>query len=157
MSIDIELDELSLGIIRALQLEPRTSNKDIAERLSASEATVASRIRSLEERNVLRVMMQRDFEAMGYDLMALIDIHLSNRAAEDVAQELSAIEEAAAVSVMMSNPDIIVHLSIRDRLHLQDVIEQKIAAIPGIASYEVTLALEVVKLDAFYGALDAPA
>lgn len=157
MSVDTDLDDLSTGIIRALQLDPRTSNKDIAERLKVSEATVASRIRSLEERNVLRVMMQRDFEAMGYDLMALIDIHLSNRAAEDVAQELAQIEEAAAVSVLMSNPDIIVHLSVRDRLHLQDVIEQKIAPIAGIAGYEITTALEVVKLDALYGALDAPA
>jgi DNA-binding Lrp family transcriptional regulator len=157
MSVDTDLDDLSTGIIRALQQDPRTSNKDIAERLKVSEATVASRIRSLEERNVLRVMMQRDFEAMGYDLMALIDIHLSNRAAEDVAQELALIEEAAAVSVLMSNPDIIVHLSVRDRLHLQDVIEQKIAPIAGIAGYEIATALEVVKLEAIYGALDAPA
>lgn len=155
MAVDTEVDELSRGIIRALQLDPRTGNKEIAERLDATEAKVASRIRNLAERNVLRVMMQRDFEAMGYDVMALIDIHLAGRDPEQVADDLAAIEEVAAVSLFMSNPDIIIHVSVRDRLHLQDVIEQKIAPIKGIAGYEIATALEVVKLESSYGALDA--
>lgn len=149
------IDELNLGIIRALQLSPRTTNKDLAERLGVAEATIASRIRGMEEQRILRIMMQRDMNAMGRGLIALVDIRVERRNPEAVAIHLAEIEEAISVSVMMSNPDIIVSLGVRDGHHLQEVIDRKIAKIPGIVTYEITAALDVLKFDARYGALDA--
>ncbi len=155
MAAEDGLDDLGLGVIKALQLDPRSTTKELAERFGVAEATIASRIRSMEEQKILRIMMQRDLQAMGYALMALIDIQVQRRRPEDVAAELACIEEATSVSVMMSSPEIIMNVSARDGLHLQQIIEHKIARIAGIATYEITTALEVLKFDARYGALDA--
>lgn len=149
------LDNLNQGIIRALQTEPRTTNKELGERLGVSEATVAARIRSLEDQHVLRVMMQRDFRAMGYEVMAFVDINVAGRSPGDVAADLAHIEEAMSVSVTLSNPDVILQLSARDALHLQELIETEVAQVAGIARYDITTLLEVMKLDSRYGALES--
>lgn len=149
----MNLDELGHAIVTLLQANARTTNKEIADRLGISEATVGTRIRDMEARNILRVMIQRDVRALGFDLLVLMDIHVSQRAPEDVAQELARIEEAASVSITMSDPDIILQLNVRDRKHLLRTIEDKVAIIDGISHWTADLALEVVKLDARYGTL----
>ena len=150
-----ETDDLNLGIIRNLQIDPRSSNKDLADCLDAAEATIASRIRSMEEEKILRVMMQRDLQTLGWQLMALVDIRVDQRRPEDVAAELADVEEAVSVSVTMSNPEIVMVVGARDGVHLLEIIELKLARVVGIASYEIMTALEVLKFDARYGALDA--
>jgi Lrp/AsnC family transcriptional regulator, leucine-responsive regulatory protein len=151
----MKIDELGLGIIELLHANARATNKDIADTLAVSEATVATRIRDMESRNILRIIMQRDLRALGYDLLVLVDIHVSQRSAEEVAAELAQIEEAASVVVLLSDPDIILQLNVRDRKHLLATIEQKVAPIRGISHWTADIALEIVKLDSRYGTLDA--
>jgi Lrp/AsnC family transcriptional regulator, leucine-responsive regulatory protein len=151
----MKIDELGLGIIELLHANARATNKDIADTLAVSEATVAARIRDMESRNIMRIIMQRDLRALGYDLLVLVDIHVSQRSAEEVAAELAQIEEAASVVVLLSDPDIILQLNVRDRKHLLATIEQKVAPIRGISHWTADIALEIVKLDSRYGTLDA--
>ena len=87
--------------------------------------------------------------------MALVDIRVDQRRPEDVAAELADVEEAVSVSVTMSNPEIVMVVGARDGVHLLEIIELKLARVVGIASYEIMTALEVLKFDARYGALDA--
>jgi Lrp/AsnC family transcriptional regulator, leucine-responsive regulatory protein len=151
----MKIDELGLGIIELLHANARATNKDIADTLAVSEATVAARIRDMESRNIMRIIMQRDLRALGYDLLVLVDIHVSQRSAEEVAAELAQIEEAASVVVLLSDPDIVLQLNVRDRKHLLATIEQKVAPIRGISHWTADIALEIVKLDSRYGTLDA--
>lgn len=58
---------------------------------------------------------------------------------------------------MMSDPELVVQLSARDHAHLLEIIETKVAKVAGIRSFSMLAALEVVKLEAGYGTLDAPA
>jgi DNA-binding Lrp family transcriptional regulator len=53
-------DKIDLQIIETLRVDGRTPNKSIAKRLNVSETTIASRIRAMTERNVMRVTLQRD-------------------------------------------------------------------------------------------------
>lgn len=149
----MKVDELGLQIVELLHANARSTNKEIADTLAVSEATVAARIRDMESRNILRIVMQRDLRALGYDLLVLVDIHVSQRAPEEVANELAEIEEAASVSVLLSDPDIILQLNVRDRKHLLQTIEQKVAPIRGISHWTTDIALEIVKLDSRYGNL----
>ncbi|MEY2927235.1 MAG: hypothetical protein RL367_1712 [Pseudomonadota bacterium] len=151
----MKIDELGLGIVELLHANARATNKDIADTLTVSEATVATRIRDMENRNILRIIMQRDLRALGYDLLVLVDIHVSQRAPEEVAADLARIEEAASVVVLLSDPDIILQLNVRDRKHLLTTMEQKVAPIRGISHWTADIALEIVKLDSRYGSLDA--
>lgn len=147
------LDQLNSDIIAHLQANPRTTNKELADRLGIAESTVAQRIRSLEERNILRIIMQRDFKAMGYPLLSFVDIEVSQRSVDAVAADLAKIEQVASVTVAMSNPDIILAVYARDADHLLEIITREIGAVAGIASFESTMALEVIKLVSHLGVL----
>ena len=152
-----EIDELNRSIIQQLQSDPRTPNKEMADRLGVAEATVANRIRSLEERRILRVMLQRDMHSLGYGLLVLVDINVMRRPVDDVAADLMKIEETASVCIMMSSPDIVFQLNARDQKHLLEIIETKLAKVKGIGSFNVLTALEVVKLASGFGSWDAVA
>lgn len=152
MSSEI-LDDLNRAIIAALQDNPTRTNKDIGETLGVSEPTVANRIRALEDGNVLRVMMQRDMRALGFSVLALVDINVEGRAPEDVAADLAKLDACTSVSVAMSNPDIFANINAVDGRALQRIVDEQIAKIDGIASYEINMALEIVKLDPRYGKL----
>lgn len=151
----VRIDALNQGIIEILQGDPTTTNKEIGDRLGVSEVTIASRIRGLEDNKVLRVMMQRDIRSLGYYVLALIDINVEARHPEEVAKDLALIEECSSVSLALSSPDIIIHVHARDSADLQAIVDKKIALIEGIASYEIMMSLDVVKMDKRYGALDA--
>lgn len=149
------VDELDIAIAEILSESAQITNKEIADKVGSTEVTIANRIRDMEERNILRVVMQRDLRALGFDLVVLLDIYVTQRSPEIVADELAKIEEAASVSVLLSDPDIFVQLNVRDRKHLLDTIETKIAPIKGISHWTANIALEVVKLDLRYGTLGA--
>ncbi|OWQ94224.1 Lrp/AsnC family transcriptional regulator [Sphingopyxis lindanitolerans] len=152
MSSDI-LDDLNRAIIAALQENPSRTNKDIGETLGVSEPTVANRIRALEDANILRVMMQRDMHALGYSVFALVDLNVEGRTPENVAEDLAKLDACTSVSVAMSSPDIFANINAPDGAALQRIVDEQIAKIEGIASYEVNTALEIVKLDPRFGKL----
>jgi DNA-binding Lrp family transcriptional regulator len=155
VSEDYEVDALGREIIALLQKDARTTNKEIADRLGVSEVTVAARIRNLEGANVLRIKMQRNVRSLGLKVTALIYVDVEGRRPEDVADELAAIDGCTSAALTLSSPDIILVVHAQSNRDLQRIIDEQIAAIEGIASYDVSLALDVVKLDMRYGAIDA--
>lgn len=142
-------------IIRMLQDRPSTSNKDIGDRLNVSEVTIATRIRAMEEDNILRVILQRDLRSYGYNSSALLGIFVHGRAVEDVAKDLSSIDECISVSIALTSPDIFVQLAAVNDKSIQHIVEQRIAIIDGVKHCEITIALDIIKLDNIYGGLGA--
>lgn len=151
----MEFDELNQKIVALLQDDPSISNKELGDRIGVSEVTIAARIRGMEEANILRVMMQRDFRSLGYNLSALIDINVSGRHPDAVAHDVAGISACTSVSLALGSPDIVAHVLACDPGHLQAIIDAELAPIEGIASYEVNLSLDIIKMDQRYGALDA--
>lgn len=150
---DMKIDDLDFAIIELLQADPRMTNRKIADECGAAEATVANRIKDLERRNVLRIIMRRDVYSLGFDLLILMDISVQNRSVEEVATNLEAIEEAASVSLLLSDPEIVLQLNVRDRQHLLEVIDNKVAPIAGISHWTLDTTLEILKLDTRYATL----
>lgn len=138
-----------------LQDRPSTSNKDIGDRLNVSEVTIATRIRAMEEDNILRVILQRDLRSYGYNSSALLGIFVHGRAVEDVAKDLSSIDECISVSIALTSPDIFVQLAAVNDKSIQHIVEQRIAIIDGVKHCEITIALDIIKLDNIYGGLGA--
>src|SRR5262249_4748614 len=84
-------DEIDLCIIDALRKDGRTPNKSIAKVLNVSETTVASRIRSLTERNVMQVALQRDIYSLGYQFQGFLDVYVTGRNVDLVAADIMPI------------------------------------------------------------------
>jgi Lrp/AsnC family transcriptional regulator for asnA, asnC and gidA len=149
----VGIDDLDEGIIALLRREPRASNRDMADALRVSEVTVGNRIRSLGERNLMKVVAQEDIWALGYELLVLVDVFVAGRPAEDVALDLAALEQTGSVSVTMTSPELIVQVFARDRIDLLRVLETEIGPIRGISGAECLIVLDALKFRSDFGEL----
>ncbi len=149
-------DEIDLQIIDTLRVDGRTSNKSISKRLGISETTVASRIRAMTERNIMRVTLQRDIHSLGYQFQGFLDLYVFGRSVDDVASEVALIEGVLVVALYLGSPDIVVTIGARDREDLVRIVNQKIASIPGIQRVDSYIALEIGKYESVYAALGEP-
>lgn len=140
------LDDLDRKIIERFQKDPRVSNKSLALEFGVAETTIASRIRALQENGVMRVVALRDFHALGYDLLAHIDVFVEGRAALEVAEELAELEEVAMVATCAGSPQIIIQINAKSRQELVKVIADRLAGIRGIRAIESSITLDIIKL-----------
>ena len=120
-------DKIDLQIIETLRLDGRTPNKSIAKRLNVSETTIASRIRAMTERNVMRVTLQRDIYSLGYEFQGFLDLYVTGRNVDEVAQDVCNVEGVLAVAIYLGSPDILVSFGACGREDLSRIIDQEVA------------------------------
>jgi len=144
---DYELDDVDRHIIAALQADGRATNQKIARTLKISPATVGARIRRLENVNAMRVVAVTDFAALGYQVLLAVGIEVQGRAAEEVAQELAALEEVFAVHLVTGARDIEILVALHDLDELKVFLLQDVAKIRGIRALSAGIAADVIKYD----------
>jgi Lrp/AsnC family transcriptional regulator, leucine-responsive regulatory protein len=144
---DYELDEVDRQIIAALQADGRATNQRIARSLKISPATVGARIRRLENVNAMRVVAVTDFAALGYQVLLAVGIEVQGRAAEEVAEELAALEEVFAVHLVTGARDIEILVALHDLEELKVFLLQDVAKIRGIRALSAGIAADVIKYD----------
>jgi DNA-binding Lrp family transcriptional regulator len=115
-------DALDLQIIEALRADPLTTNKAMAQSFGVAEPTIAARIRSMAERGVMRVTVQRDLTALGFPVFAFLDVYSDGRPAADIASDLVEIEEATSVVTSLGGPEILVNLYAKTQTDLQSLM-----------------------------------
>jgi Lrp/AsnC family transcriptional regulator for asnA, asnC and gidA len=142
-----ELDDIDRHIIAALKADGRATNQRIARSLKISPATVGARIRRLENVNAMRVVAVTDFAALGYQVLLAVGIEVQGRPAEEVAQELAALEEVFAVHVVTGARDIEILVALHDLKELETFLLQDVAKIRGIGSLSAGIAADVIKYD----------
>jgi len=141
----IELDDIDQGIIELLRQDGRMPSRAIARELDITEATVRSRVRRLEESNTMRVVAVTDIEAAGYGMLLAIGVQVENRSPEDVAQEMAAIPEVFSVNVVVGAQDVEILVVAQDQLALDELINERLATMPGVRRLTPALALDVLK------------
>jgi DNA-binding Lrp family transcriptional regulator len=125
----------------------------LARRLNISETTVASRIRSLIERNVMRVTVQRDIYSLGYQFQGFADLYVFGRNVDDVAEDVGQIDGVLSVSLYLGSPDIFVAFGARDREDLMRIVDEEIGKLPGVQKVDSYVALDIQKYQSGYAAL----
>jgi len=146
-------DEIDLRIIDALRQDGRTPNKSIAKQLNVSETTVASRIRSLTERDVMQVTLQRDIYSLGYQFQGFLDVYVVGRDVDLVAADIAPISGVLAVAIYLGRPDILVSFAARDRDDLARIVTDEIGRIAGIQHVDSYVALDIRKFESAHVAL----
>jgi Lrp/AsnC family leucine-responsive transcriptional regulator len=142
-----ELDDIDRHIIAALKVDGRATNQKIARSLKISPATVGARIRRLENVNAMRVVAVTDFAALGYQVLLAVGIEVQGRPAEEVAQELAALEEVFAVHVVTGARDIEILVALHDLKELETFLLRDVAKIRGIGSLSAGIAADIIKYD----------
>jgi DNA-binding Lrp family transcriptional regulator len=146
-------DRIDLQIIETLRQDGRTPNKSIAKLLNVSETTIASRIRSMTERDVMRVTLQRDIYSLGYQFQGFLDLYVAGRDAHEVAKDVGDITGVLATAVYLGSPDVFVSFGARDRDDLSRIINDEVAKVSGIQRMDSYVALDIRKFESGYVAL----
>lgn len=142
---NIKLDETDWKIIEALQENARLKNNEIARRIGISEASVGNRIRAMEEQEALRIVLQRN---LGPEyLSVLLYINIVAKDIKSVAAKLYEMEEALAVVITMGDPDLIVHVYVKDVVELQHLIDTKFSQFEGLFFKDMSISTELLKFD----------
>jgi DNA-binding Lrp family transcriptional regulator len=141
----IDLDDTDQAIIALLRADGRMPYRAIARELDVSENTVRARVRRMEESDTMRVVAVTDIEAAGYGMLLAIGVQVEGQSPEAVAHEMAAIPEVFSVSVVVGAQDIEILVVAQDQAALNELIANKLGAVPGVRRLTPALALDVLK------------
>ena len=138
------LDDVSLGIIRELQIDGRRPYTTIAKTVGLSEAAVRQRVQRLLDAGVMQIVAVTDPLRVGLHRQAMIGIRVDGDVRE-LAAKLAASNEIEYVVICSGAYDLLVELTARDDEHLLDVINGQIRSIPGVRSTDTFVYLRLEK------------
>jgi DNA-binding Lrp family transcriptional regulator len=126
------VDELDRALIERLRFEGRASNRSLAAELEVNEATVASRLRRLEEASIMRVVALTDMEAFGHEFLAFAKVRVAGRRLGAVAEDLAQLPECISVTITTGRFDLVVAVLARSRRHLSQLLGMTIPGLGGV-------------------------
>jgi DNA-binding Lrp family transcriptional regulator len=145
----IDLDELDVAILRALQADGRISNVELAQRINLSPPATHTRLKRLQEQGTIRQYVALlDQEQVGYDMTCFVNISLQLHQVEelegfrDIINELPQVLECYHVT---GEFDYLLKVVVHDRKDLQRFVVEQITPIPGVARIYTSLVLSEVK------------
>jgi Lrp/AsnC family transcriptional regulator, leucine-responsive regulatory protein len=140
-----EIDGVDRKIIAALKADGRATNQQIAQSLKMAAATVSTRIRRLEELNVMRVVAVSDFSAVGYNVLLAIGVEVKGRGADDVAKDLANLKQVLAVHLVTGARDIEILVALKGFDELKDFLLNEIGKVRGIHRLTPAVAVDIIK------------
>ena len=141
------LDDLDHRIIGVLSKGVRVSNRRIAALLGVTEGTIRSRIKRLEQDNLIRLTAVTNVASVGAPKIVLIWIQAAHSDVKQLCNKLAAMQEIRAVIVLLGRCDI---LAVGLFSSLDDVISvanNRILALPGVRHVETSIAVKTLKYD----------
>ena len=112
----VELSELDAAILRELQRNARQTNRAIADAVHVSPSTSLERIRSLQERGVIRgYHADADLAAVGREVQALIAIRIRPPSRENIEafrDWAGRLSETVGVFVVSGGDDFLLHVAV---------------------------------------------
>ncbi len=142
-----KVDRVDLQIINLLQEDSRLSFNKIASKLGISVGTAYNRIKSLEDRGILKgYTVVVDPVKVGYGLTAVILIQAEGKHLIDLENEVAKMSNVISVYDITGDFDITVIARFRDRTSLNAFIKS-LLTIPYVKRTVTNVVLNVVKED----------
>jgi DNA-binding Lrp family transcriptional regulator len=144
----MELDRINLEILRALRVDGRISNADLAQRVGLSATACLRRVRLLEKEGVIRgyaALIETPLDQGGLVVITQITLERQTKAFLDQFEKaVRRCPEVQDCYLMSGGADYLVKLKVKDtsdyeRLH-QDVLSQ----LPGVARLHSSFAIRAV-------------
>ncbi len=141
------LDDVDLAILTILQANARTSNADMARRLSMAPSAVLERLRKLEARGVVASYTAHlSPAAVGFGLAAFIFVRAEEPpGAGGVGEMLARTPEVLEVHHIAGEDCYLVKARVADTAALGRLLRESIGAIPQVRSTRTTIVLSTVK------------
>ena len=143
------IDNFDRQILRLLQQDGRISNQDLADRIGLSPSPCLRRVRALEEAGVIKgYRALLDAKALGYTLMALIDISMDKHTPdrfEYFEKEISQFSEVLeCLLITGQDADYQIKVIVRDMDAFQELLLNRITGIRGVTGVHSSFVLRRV-------------
>ena len=143
----ISLDGLDHAVVSELLQDGRQSNREIARRLDVNEATVRTRIRKMQEANLLRIRGQVDADKAGLTAAwAFVYVAAAGGASEEVCATIEDLPEVITLAHTTGRHGIVFFANTPTRGHLVQLITQTIRNLPGVRFTETHEVIGTVDL-----------
>ncbi len=143
----INLDHMDIKILGILQDNCQLSYRKLGTMLGVSGVIVASRIKALEEKGILKgYSVILDPMKLGYDLTAILYVQVEGGFLVDVEAELSRTSGVIGVYEVTGDFDVIAVAKLKDRECLNILIKNLLLT-PHVKRTLTNITLNVVKDD----------
>jgi Lrp/AsnC family leucine-responsive transcriptional regulator len=145
----MNMDVYDRSILRHLQQDGRMSNLSLAERIHLSAPQTLRRVRTLEEKGVIRAYVaQVAPEALGLGVMAFVNLSLDReqfRNVREVERQLKAFPEIIECHTISGDFDYILKVVASDLKSLSQFLTDTLMQVPGVASLRSMICMEEIK------------
>ena len=148
----ITLDALDRKILEALQDDGRASNVELSARVHLSAPQCFRRVRSLEERGVIRAYRaQVAPAAVGLDVMAFVSLNIAGEQFDRVREieaSIRAFPQILECHTVSGDYDYLLKVVARDLKSLSQFLTDRLMQVPGVDDVRSMICLEEVKAPA---------
>jgi DNA-binding Lrp family transcriptional regulator len=123
------IDSLDARLIAVLRDNPRVGLLEVARQLGVARGTVQARLAKLEQRGVITGHgPEVEPRAMGYAISAFVFVDLSQGRLDEAREAMAAVPEILEADAVSGPQDMICRIVARDTEHLQELINELLAA-----------------------------
>jgi Lrp/AsnC family transcriptional regulator for asnA, asnC and gidA len=142
------LDNIDIDLLKALQVDARRSQRDLAKVVGVSQGTVANRLRKLEDDGViLGYQVKVNHEKIGYGMTIMAGLRIVKGKMIEVQHKISSDPRVFAVYDVTGDWDSIVLARVKNRQDL-DNLTKTVFTLEGVARSFTHVVLNTVKEDA---------
>jgi len=145
----MSIDATDREIIRQLDRDGRISNIDLAAAVHVSPSSCLRRVRSLEQRGVIRgyrAIVDPTALGRGFEIVVHVELSLKDRATvEDFEAQVSAFEEVVECRRMFGIPAYLIRVAVADQDAYERFYMGRLASLPGLARVNSQFTMKLVK------------
>ncbi len=142
---EVSLDSLDQQIIELLGRDARVSNRQIASELGVTEGTIRTRIKDLQDQNLIQFTVVTDFRLAGSPNLVMLGIHADPGRVPALAEELSRMPEIGAVVVLLGRYNLLATGLFTSLMDVNQLIRTRILTLRGVRSVETSVSVQNFK------------
>ena len=142
---DTKIEELDIEILKILSQDGRKNKSTIAEDLKRSPNTIIKHVQNMEEEGVIKNYgIQIDYEKLGYNIIAIIELTISKGKMLEVEKKIAQIPNVFGVYDITGTYDALILARFKTRDGLSRMIKD-IHTSPYVERTNTHIVLNVIK------------
>jgi Lrp/AsnC family transcriptional regulator for asnA, asnC and gidA len=141
-------DRLDIRILNIMQMDSRTSYREIARRTGVSDATVRDRVNKMQENGWIEGFVTIvNPTKVGKEVTCLMNLKIDPQNFQNIISQLKEIREIKMIFELAEKNITIIMVILEDKEELRQFINEKIYQIPGIELDKVDNIINIAKND----------
>jgi len=141
-------DSLDIRILNIMQMDARTSYREIARRTGVSDATVRDRVNKMLEKGWIDGFVTLvNPNKVGQNMTCLMDLNVDPLEFTNVLSQLNKIKEIKMIYELTEKNSIMIFVILEDKEELREFINDILHQIPGVELDKVYNIINIAKND----------